>query len=150
MPPRLKTSPDQSLPPMFTPLTYAQLLQFAHRSNAITQSCSCKPKAFVGWEGLPAWIKEGRLREVGSLIAAEEEDLTLDEYHPAGTSYWSSDAPVAPQFFPYNRCKVCECVDCNRVYLRYAEAGAYHIEQRIRSLDPTLMVDVAFEGVGRA
>jgi hypothetical protein len=90
MPPRLKTSPDQSLPPMFTPLTYAQLLQFAHRSNAITQSCSCKPKAFVGWEGLPAWIKEGRLREVGSLIAAEEEDLTLDEYHPAGTSYWSS------------------------------------------------------------
>jgi hypothetical protein len=41
-------------------------------------------------------------------------------------------------------------VNCARIYLRYAEAGAYHIEQRIRSLDPALMVDVAFEGVGRA
>ncbi|SDI60188.1 hypothetical protein [Pseudomonas abietaniphila] len=135
---------------MFTPLTYAQLLHIAHRSSAVTHPCACLAKPFAGWEGLPVSIKESQLRETGSLIAAEEEDLTLDEYHPDGTSYWSEKAPIAPQFFPYNRCKVCECVDCSRVYLRYAEAGAYHIEQRIRSLDPALMVDVAFEGVGRA
>jgi len=135
---------------MFTPLTYAHLLQVARRSSAVTQPCACLAKSFAGWEGLPVSIKERQLREIGSLIAAEEEDLTLNEYHPGGTSYWSEKAPISPQFFPYNRCKVCECVDCGRVYLRYAEAGAYHIEQRIRSLDPALMVDVAFEGGGRA
>ncbi|HXR02827.1 MAG TPA: hypothetical protein VN798_20855, partial [Pseudomonas sp.] len=74
----------------------------------------------------------------------------LDEYHPQGSSYWSLNAPIAPQFFPYNRCRVWECVTCSRIFLRYAEAGAYHIEQRIRSLDPALIVDVAFAGVGRA
>ncbi|MFJ5295945.1 hypothetical protein ACIQAL_05370 [Pseudomonas sp. NPDC088368] len=135
---------------MFTPLAYAELMRFAQRSHAINQPCTCQSKSFAGWEGLPVSLKESQLRDVGSLIAAEEEDLTLDEYHPANTSYWSPDAPIAPQFFPYNRCKVCECVTCGRVYLRYAEAGAYHIEQRIRSLDPRLLVDVAFEGVGRA
>jgi len=135
---------------MFTPLTYAQLLHVAHRSIALSQACACQAKCFAGWEGLPVSTKESQLREIGSLIAAEEEDLTLDEYHPDGTSYWSEKAPIAPQLFPYNRCKVCECVDCGRIYLRYAEAGAYHIEQRIRSLDPALMIDVAFEGVGRA
>lgn len=135
---------------MFTPLALSELLRFAHHSNAVTQPCSCIPKSFAGWEGMPVSLKQSQLREVGSLIAAEEEDLTLDEHHPAGTSYWSVEAPIAPQFYPYNRCRVWECVLCGRVYLRYAEAGAYHLEQRIRSLDPALIVDVAFNGIGRA
>lgn len=135
---------------MFTPLALSELLRFAHHSNAVTQRCSCIPKSFAGWEGMPVSLKQSQLREVGSLIAAEEEDLTLDEHHPAGTSYWSVEAPIAPQFYPYNRCRVWECMLCGRVYLRYAEAGAYHLEQRIRSLDPALIVDVAFNGIGRA
>jgi hypothetical protein len=135
---------------MFTPLTFAQLQQYAHRSTTVTQPCTCMSRSFAGWEGLPVSLKESQLKEVGCLIAAEEEDLTLDEYHPSGTSYWSVDAPIAAQFFPYNRCRLWVCVVCNRAYLRYAEAGAYHVEQRIRSLDPALLVDVAFEGVGRA
>lgn len=135
---------------MFTPLTLPELVHVAHRSDAVSQTCSCMPKSYAGWEGMPVSLKETQLREIGSLIAAEEEDLTLDEYHPRGTSYWSIEAPIAPQFFPYNRCGVWECIDCSRCFLRYAEAGAYHIEQRIRSLDPALIVDVAFNGVGRA
>lgn len=135
---------------MFTPLAFSDLLRFADQSAAVSQSCSCMPKSYAGWEGLPVSLKESQLQEIGSLIAAEEEELTLDEHHPAGTSYWSVDAPIAPQFFPYNRCKVLECQLCKRVFLRYAEAGAYHIEQRIRSLDPGLLVDVAFTGIGRS
>lgn len=135
---------------MFKPLAFCDLQRLADHSAAITHPCPCIAKSFAGWEGMPVSLKESQLREIGSLIAAEEEDLTLDEYHPAGTSYWSNDAPIAPQFFPYNRCRVCECISCSRVFLRYAEAGAYHIEQRIRSLDPRLMADVAFTGIGRA
>ncbi|TDV67643.1 hypothetical protein [Pseudomonas sp. LP_7_YM] len=135
---------------MFTPIALSELLRFAHHSSAVTQACSCVPKSFAGWEGMPVSLKESQLREVGSLIAGEEEDLTLDEHHPAGTSYWSAEAPIAPHFFPYNRCRIWECVLCSRVFLRYSEAGAYHFEQRIRSLDPVLIVDVAFNGIGRA
>ncbi|MFJ3487628.1 hypothetical protein ACIPL1_30020 [Pseudomonas sp. NPDC090202] len=135
---------------MFTPLPFADLLRFAQRSSAVTQPCTCMPKPYVGWEGMPVSIKDGQLREIGSLVTAEEEDLTLDEYHPDGTYYWSLNAPIAPQFFPYNRCSLWECVLCSRCFLRYAEAGAYHIEQRIRSLDPTLIVDAPFTGVGRS
>ena len=135
---------------MYTPLAMPDLLRLAHRGAAVSQACSCMPKSFAGWEGMPVSLKDSQLREIGSLIAAEEEALTLDEYHPQGSSYWSLNAPIAPQFFPYNRCRVWECVTCSRIFLRYAEAGAYHIEQRIRSLDPALIVDVAFAGVGRA
>jgi hypothetical protein len=135
---------------MFTPLALPELLHLAQRSSAVTAPCSCIGKSLVGWEGMPVSLKESQLRKVASLVAAEEEDLTLDEYHPHGTHYWSPDAPIAPQFFPYNRCGVWECVLCNRHFLRYAEAGAYHIEQRIRALDPALIVDAPFTGIARA
>jgi hypothetical protein len=126
---------------MFSPIATPDLLALAQRSAAITQPCTCTPKSLAGWENLPVSLKESQLQEIASLVSAEEEDLTLDEYHPYGTSYWSIDAPIAPQFFPYNRCGIWACVLCSRCYLRYAEAGAYHIELRIRGLDPQLVVD---------
>ncbi len=140
----------RSVLPMFTPLDLSELLRLAHRSDAVSQSCACMPKSFAGWEGVPVSLKENQLSEIGTLVAAEEEDLTLDEYHPGGTSYWSIDAPIAPRFFPSNRCSVWECVACGRCFLRYAEAGAYHIEQRIRSLNPALIVDAPLEEAKRA
>jgi hypothetical protein len=147
---RSKTYLTKSLPPMFTPLAMPRLLELAQRSAAITEPCTCISKSLAGWEGLPVSLKESQLQQVASLVAAEEEDLTLDEYHPNGTHYWSANAPIAPQFFPYNRCGVWTCTLCSRHFLRYAEAGAYHIEQRIRSLDPMLIVDVPFTGIGRS
>ena len=76
----------------------------------------------------------GTLRDVNTC------EPTLDEYHPGGTRYDSADAPIAPAFFPYNRCGVHQCSRCERVLLRYTEFGGYYVDHRVREVDPTLVV----------
>ncbi|WP_397452913.1 hypothetical protein [Pseudomonas sp. NA-150] len=135
---------------MHTCLDLPALTHLAQRSAAVTQPCTCTPKSLAGWEGMPVSLKEAQLREIATLVFADEEESTLDEYHPQGTYYWSLDAPIAPMYFPYNRCGVWECIHCQRCFLRYAEAGAYHLESRIRSLNPALIVDAPHADNGRA
>jgi hypothetical protein len=90
----------------------------------------------------PAAVAAGRAaRRSGDARATGRPRATYDEYHPAGTRYASDDAPIAPRHFPYNRCNVSRCVTCGRLYLRYQEGGGYFIDQRIRALDPALIVD---------
>jgi hypothetical protein len=86
-------------------------------------------------------VPQNQLRDIGTLVQGDEQALTLDEYHPEGTHYWSLGAPIAPRYFPSNRCKVSQCTSCGRCFLRYTESGAYHIEERVRYLDPALIVD---------
>jgi len=78
---------------------------------------------------------------VATLAPPGEPEPTYAEYHPAGTRYASDDAPIALRHFPYNRCTVSRCRTCGRLFLRYQEGGGYFIDQRIRALDPTLVVD---------
>lgn len=82
-------------------------------------------------------------RELGMLVNADGNVPTFAEYHPNGTRYWSLDAPIAPRYFPYNRCDVWECTVCRRCILRYTEGGGYFVDRRIRLLDASLMVDAA-------
>ncbi|HEY0824291.1 MAG TPA: hypothetical protein VGD76_10925, partial [Ramlibacter sp.] len=82
-----------------------------------------------------------RLRKVGTLRSPGVEDPTLEEYHPQGSNAWSADAPIAPAYFPYNRCEVWECAACSRPFLRYTEYGGYYVEERIREIRPALVVD---------
>lgn len=100
---------------------------------------ACAPLKCPGWEALPGTFDRGRLRAVGTLRDPAVEDPTLDEYHPHGTTGWSPQAPIAPAYFPYNRCTVWECVQCGRPFLRYTEYGGYYEEERIRELDPSLV-----------
>lgn len=127
-----------NMPPL---LNLSELTELALRSQTVKQACSCTKKSLAGWESMPIAVPDEQLRDIGTLIYADEEALTLDEYHPDGTHYWSVEAPIAPRYFPYNRCNVGECVFCGRCFLRYAESGAYHVERRIRNLDPALIVD---------
>ena len=53
----------------------------------------------------------------------------------------SLSAPVAPAFFPYNRCDVWHCSRCDRHLLRYTEFGGYNVDPRVRELDPGKIVD---------
>ena len=81
--------------------------------------------------------------ELGTLVSSDGNEPTFGEYHPNGTRYWSLDAPIAPRYFPYNRCDVWECTVCRRSFLRYTEGGGYFVDRRIRLLDASLMVDAA-------
>jgi hypothetical protein len=102
---------------------------------------SCASLRAPGWEALPGSFDRARLLRIGTLRRPEVEEPTLAEYHPAGTNAWSPDAPIAPAWFPYNRCDVCACAQCGRPFLRYTEYGGYYEEERIRELAAALVVD---------
>jgi hypothetical protein len=94
----------------------------------------CRTIRAPGWEALSGTFDVRQLRRVGTLRQPDVDDPTLTEYHPAGTNAWSPDAPIAPAFFPYNRCDVWQCANCGRPFLRYTEYGGYYEEERIREL----------------
>jgi hypothetical protein len=118
-----------------------QLMGLAQSSAAVTRACACAIATCRGWTRVPAEFPQARMRTVGSLRGDPYADPTYTEYRPGGTDYWSADAPIAPAYFPYNRCTVQQCTACGRHCLAYVEAGGYYTEPRIRALDPSLIVD---------
>lgn len=116
------------------------LRQLGERGQTAAPCPTCAPIAKPGWEAVPGTFDTGVLQRVATLRDEQDDDPTLDEYHPAGTNAWSPDAPIAPGWFPYNRCDVWQCRDCGRPYLRYTEYGGYYQEERIRAIDPALVV----------
>ena len=90
---------------------------------------------------MPSTFDASSLQRVGILQRDEVEDPTVMEYHPRGTHGWSADAPIAPAFFPYNRCEVWTCRACARPFLRYTEYGGYYEDQRIRDLNAAWIED---------
>ena len=114
-------------------LATADLLRIA-ASHDGTPCAACASIRAPGWEALPGSLDRNLLRKVGTLRRPEVEDPTLEEHHPAGTNNWSVEAPIAPAYFPYNRCDVWQCVQCGRPFLRYTEYGGYYVEDRIREL----------------
>lgn len=106
------------------------------------EQCSvCAPLVCAGWESMPATFDAAGLRRIGTLRREENDDPTLVEHHPDGSHAWSADAPIAPAFFPYNRCDVWVCVSCARPFLRYTEYGGYYEDARIREVSAALVVD---------
>ncbi len=101
---------------------------------------ACSVFAFDGWESFPSLASDAALIQVGALWVAGDDEPTLDEFHPEGTSYWSPSAPIALGFHPYNRCELWQCRQCAHPFLRYTEYGGYYEDRRIRNLNPALMV----------
>lgn len=120
---------------------FAQLKNMAEASAAVTASCPCDDAALLAWQPLPPTLELDQFEQVGSLVDDPYDEPTFAEYHPAGTRYESADAPIAPRYYPYNRCQLARCVKCGRHYLRYTEGGGYFSEFRIRALRPQLLVD---------
>ncbi|WP_396332689.1 hypothetical protein [Burkholderia anthina] len=122
-------------------LDHDALLKLTADAAGVTQPCTCTKTSLAGWTSLPLSLQDAQLVEVATLAPPGEAEPVYDEYHPAGTRYASDDAPIALRHFPYNRCSVSRCVSCGRLYLRYQEGGGYFIDQRIRALNPALVVD---------
>ena len=105
---------------------------------ATPAGCACARQVCPGWESVTAPLKEPLLRRLGSLRVPGDDEPTLDEV--PGSRYWAADAPVAPDFFPYNRCEVWACAGCGRGFLQYTEYGGYYVDHRLRQIDPTRVV----------
>jgi hypothetical protein len=116
---------------------------------ASPQKCQCALGPCAGWESMTEdrWPAP-QMTAVGSLRAEQDDgdmalgsEPTFEEFHPEGTRYESPLAPIAPAFFPYNRCDVFACNRCQRVLLRYTEFGGYYVDHRVRALNGDLVVD---------
>ena len=122
-------------------IDFTTLTQLALVSSRVTTPCSCMAVPLQAWTALPLTLERDGFEDIGALFDDPYDEPTFAEYHPAGTRYESADAPIAPRFYPANRCTVARCMTCSRVYLRYNEAGGYFTEWRIRALQPALLVD---------
>ena len=121
-------------------LSVEALLQVAQRGDAADACSHCAALACPGWESMPGGFAREALQRVGTLRLADVEEPTLDEHHPNGTRTGSVNAPIAPAFFPYNRCDVWQCCTCQRAFLRYTEYGGYYEDERVRALNAALVV----------
>lgn len=119
----------------------ADALRALAQRHAAQPCAACAAIRAPGWESIPGSLDRDQLRKVGTLRRPGLEDPTLQEYHPAGTHGWSPDAPIAPAFFPYNRCDVWQCARCGRPFLRYTEYGGYYVEERVREVAADRIVD---------
>lgn len=107
--------------------------------RATPSDCACARLVCPAWESIPGPVGEPLLRHLGSLRDPADEDPTLEEWHAGATRYGSPDAPIAPAWFPYNRCEVWACRHCGRGFLQYTEFGGYYVDHRIRQVDPALV-----------
>lgn len=120
------------------------LIDLARRAEAAAPGpCACTKTPLDGWQSQPLSLDESQFREIGTLLVQDDQEPTFAEYLPGKTKYWSADAPIAPRYFPYNRCGVWECASCGRLYLRYTEGGGYFVDRRIRALNSALIEDVS-------
>lgn len=122
-------------------IDFTALTRLAQASAAVSTPCSCCAVLLAAWQALPMTLELERFEDVGTLMDDPYDEPTFVEFHPNGTRYESEGAPIAPRYYPYNRCTVARCMNCGRNYLRYNEAGGYFTELRIRALQPDLLVD---------
>jgi hypothetical protein len=128
---------------------FARLQQLAVASRGILQPCTCAIETFREWTRTPLDFPQQQIREIGTLLDDPYVEPTHAEYHSQGSAYWSPDAPIAPRYYPYNRCSVQQCTVCGRCCLAYVEAGGYYVEPRVRALLPELLVDAPLaDGTG--
>ncbi len=115
-------------------ITSAQVLkEFAEQKHS---NCQCVLQRCAGWESVndTEWPAK-HMQQVATLRDPDVYEPTFEERHPNGTRYDSADAPVVLKFFPYNRCDVFACSQCQQHVLRYTEFGGYYVDHRARRLN---------------
>ncbi|RVU49311.1 hypothetical protein [Rubrivivax rivuli] len=127
-----------------TRLTAADLRRLPSPADT-PPDCDCTALHAPGWESITGPLGENtgapRLVKLGTLRDPDEAEPTVAEFHAEGSRYESPHAPIAPAFFPYNRCEVWACAACGRGFLQYTEFGGYYVDHRLREIDPARVVD---------
>lgn len=116
-------------------------------ASQAAQECQCALKICKGWESVPdaRWPSE-QMEVLGTLrkeLPEGQMEMTFEEFHPEGTRYDSPDAPIAVDYFPYNRCDVFKCTTCQCAVLKYTEYDGYYVDHRVRLVDADKVVDLS-------
>jgi hypothetical protein len=107
-----------------------------------TKPCECPIKRCQAWSSLsPQDWPNSSMELMANLQDPSIADPTFEEFHPSGTRYDSSDAPIAVEFFPVNRSQLFACKQCDRLALKYTEFGGYYVDVRARILKPELIAN---------
>jgi len=82
---------------------------------------------------------------VGEFSDAEKyiKENGYSEYHPENTNYWSEDAPIAINFYPYHESIIRRCKKCGEVFLNYTEYGGHAPQDRLRWVRKELIVELS-------
>jgi hypothetical protein len=111
---------------------------------ATPAGCACAGLKAPGWESITGPLGEQTgppaLKKLGTLRDPDEPEPTVAEFHADGSRYESAHAPIAPAYYPYNRCEVWACAACGRGFLQYTEFGGYYVDHRLREIDPARVV----------
>lgn len=127
--------------PTDLPVLDADCLKTLCEPPSVLAGCAhCQGLRCPGWESIPGGYDTRQLCPVGTLRKDLQEEPTLDEMLPPGTTVWSADAPIAIDHAPYNRSSVWLCRHCRKPFLRYTEYGGYYSDERIRAVVPGLVV----------
>jgi len=99
--------------------------------------CRCSIGDCYAWASLTEdrW-PANQLERLATMRNPDLHEPTFEEHHPNGTRYDSPQAPVAVSYFPYNRCDLWRCKQCQRHLLRYTEFGGYYVDHRVRTVSP--------------
>lgn len=122
-------------------LSFDALQTLARQTDAIAADCACSAQTLDAWTSMPVSFPEQQLSRLGTLVHDIYTEATFEEFHPQDTGLWSVEVPIAPRYYPCNRCTVWECRTCRRVYLRYVEGGGYFVAPRTRRLRNRALVD---------
>ena len=121
--------------------TTEQLRELASRGQS-SEGCDCHLIQFQGWDSITdmRW-PAAQMQQIADLREPGVDEPTFEEFHPHRTRYESPEAPIALAYFPVNRSTVWRCGKCGIQVMRYTEFGGYYVDQRVRVLNPALVVD---------
>ncbi|GAA3918675.1 hypothetical protein [Litoribacillus peritrichatus] len=117
-------------------------LKWILEKESSTLSCKyCVKQNLLSWSNITGETQRN-INVIAEFDKAEEyiKKNGYTEYHPEGTNYWSSDAPVAVQFYPYHESKINVCSKCGAVFLTYTEYSGHGPQHRIRYIKKNLIV----------
>jgi len=97
------------------------------------KGCKCSLQRCEGWDSMSdsMWPKE-KLIALATLRDSAVDEPSFEEYQPNGVRPDDPNALISVEHFPYNRCDVFACTQCNQGVMRYTEYGGYYIDHRAR------------------
>jgi len=106
------------------------------------KTCSCNYSEYLGWQNykeLPEiWEPLGNLD-------FSEESIKRNGYkqYPEDsnnfTNYWSEQAVIAVNYYPYHECEYNQCSSCKAVFMTYVEHGGHAAQKRVKYVTSALI-----------
>tara|TARA_B100001057_G_scaffold286166_1_gene286315 strand:- start:462 stop:1112 length:651 start_codon:yes stop_codon:yes gene_type:complete len=112
--------------------------KFAQQNGLNENSIYCNHSDFIAWNNIKSETLENDFQKIGDLNDSRYPHYT---YNQLNENYWSKDALIALNFYPYQECELYQCDKCKNIFLHYTERGGHGPQLRIRMVRPDLIRD---------